>query len=1004
MSMTPDLQPSDAADAAVGQPELPLSDAPVLAERPEVAHGDEVAAPDDEPAGSPAGPSFDDMRLSREVREALDDMGYFTPTPVQAAVYAPLAEGKDLLVQSRTGTGKTAAFGLPIIENLEPGRKQVQALILTPTRELALQVQRELQQLGKYKGVLVEPIYGGAPIGKQITNLRAGVHIVVGTPGRVLDHLGRRTLDLKQVKMFVLDECDEMLSMGFLEDIERVVAHLPKDGRQTLLFSATMPDEVSRFARRQMREPERIALSSDGISVAEIHHAYYIVSGIARTRDLLRVLIAEEPESAIIFCNTRDETAMVARFLQRQGLDAEPISSDLTQKDRERVMARTKAKNLRFLVATDVAARGIDISDLSHVINFTFPESAEVYVHRTGRTGRAGKAGTALSLIGPRELGSFYYLKVMYKIQPEERELPPATVLDGILKATTAHVGAPPPPDPLEILGAAVSGTPDEAQAAFARKLLAAPDGERIVAMLIAERLAAIANAKKEAAQAAERERAERERAERAERGDRWADRDERPRRDREDRYERAGRDRFDRGEDRPRRDREDRTERTERPERRDRFDRERTERPERVARVDVREDRPQDPERVERPERAERAERVDVREDRPRDRDRDDRPRDRDRDRGVRSEARDDRPRDRDRDQARADRPRDDRPRDRDRDTARADRPREDRPRDRDRAEARDDRAREDRPRDRDRAEARGDRAREDRPRDRDRAEARDDRPRDRDRVEARDDRPSEGDRVEARDDRPRDRDRSEARDDRPRDRDERRDSRRDRDQDRDRPRDREPVEVAPEPPVDEAPAAAVAPPVADKPARGRRSKNGVVAAPPPDTNRDFWETWADDRATRGPAPEDQRRDDPPADAAGDDAPPRAAREARPARERPAREDRPARGRREPRERDRGRARDEAPARPARAATEEPGSLVRLYVSLGKEAGVTADDVRGLLGRDLGDDAQRIGSVAIRATHCYVRVPEDLVDRIVDAVSGTSYQDQEIKVELARA
>src|SRR6185503_12280969 len=183
-------------------------------------------------------------------------------------------------------------------------------------------------------------------------------------------------------------------------------------------------DEVSRFSRRHMKTAERIALSSDGISVADIHHAYYIVSGVARTRDLLRILVAEKPESAIIFCNTRDETAMVARYLQKQGLDAEPISSDLSQSERERVMKRTKDKNLRFLVATDVAARGIDISDLSHVINFSFPESPEVYVHRTGRTGRAGKSGVAISLVGPREIGAFYYLKLIYKIRPEEREFP----------------------------------------------------------------------------------------------------------------------------------------------------------------------------------------------------------------------------------------------------------------------------------------------------------------------------------------------------------------------------------------------------------------------------------------------------------------------------------------------------------------------------------------------------------------------------------------------------
>src|SRR5262245_40504653 len=365
-----------------------------------------------EPAAEaePKPPSFDDLGLHPDVKQALDDMGYFRPTPVQTAVFAPVTAGKDLLVQSRTGTGKTTAFGLPIINRMVPTHRAPQALILTPTRELALQVARELTQIGKHRGILIECVYGGAPIGKQIKALRDGVHVIVGTPGRVLDHIGRRTLDCRAVSTFVLDECDEMLSMGFLEDIERVVSHLP-DRKQTLLFSATMPDEVTRYARRHMRMPEQISLSRDGISVAEIHHAYYIISGIARSRDLLKILFAEEPESAIIFCNTRDETTMVARFLQKQGLDAEPLSSDLAQSDRERVMGRMKAHSLRFLCATDVAARGIDISDLSHVINYSVPEAPEIYVHRTGRTGRAGKKGTALSLVGPRELGNFRYVR-----------------------------------------------------------------------------------------------------------------------------------------------------------------------------------------------------------------------------------------------------------------------------------------------------------------------------------------------------------------------------------------------------------------------------------------------------------------------------------------------------------------------------------------------------------------------------------------------------------------
>src|SRR6185295_13129645 len=297
--------------------------------------------------------------------------------------------------------------------------------------------------------------------------------------------IGRRTLDCRAVGTFILDECDEMLSMGFLEDIERVVSHLP-DRRQTLLFSATMPDEVLRYARRHMRSPEQISLSRDGISVTEIHHAYYIVSGIARSRDLLKIIFAENPESAIIFCNTRDETTMVARFLQKQGLDAEPLSSDLAQSDRERVMGRMKAHNLRFLCATDVAARGIDISDLSHVINYSVPEAPEIYVHRTGRT---GKKGTALSMVGPRELGNFRYVRLQFGIKPEERLLPKDDIFVGRLKHPLPPIGAPQPPDPVQILVRGVPQTPSDLERQIFEKLMGTANGKRVLAQLVAEKL-----------------------------------------------------------------------------------------------------------------------------------------------------------------------------------------------------------------------------------------------------------------------------------------------------------------------------------------------------------------------------------------------------------------------------------------------------------------------------------------------------------------------------------
>ena len=433
----------------------------------------------DEPSGDEqvVAPTFAALNLHPELQLSLDDLGYVTPTPVQFAVFGPVSAGKDLMVQSRTGTGKTTAFGLPIINAVHTDLTGVQSLVLAPTRELAIQVAKELGYLGKHRGVRVEAIYGGAPIGKQISALQEGVHIVVGTPGRVLDHLARKTLDVSHLRTFVLDECDEMLSMGFFEDIERITKQLPKQ-HQTLLFSATMPDEVGRYAKRYMTKPETISLSGDNVGVANITHQYYVVSGIARMRDLLKILFKENPESAIIFCNMRDETTAVARFLRKQGLDAEAISSDLSQADRERVMERMRQHNLRFLVATDVAARGIDISNLSLVVNYAFPDAPDIYVHRTGRTGRAGKHGTAVSLVGPKELGSFWYLKLQHKIKPQELILPPDSILEGKLPAPLPPIYAQ-PRDAMSALRRALVGEPTAEHRTVAQRILT--DGDDLL-------------------------------------------------------------------------------------------------------------------------------------------------------------------------------------------------------------------------------------------------------------------------------------------------------------------------------------------------------------------------------------------------------------------------------------------------------------------------------------------------------------------------------------------
>jgi ATP-dependent RNA helicase DeaD len=432
--------------------------------------------PPEAPPPEPKGPSFAELGLRPEVLRAIEEMGFSEPMKVQAATFPPIREGRDLMVQSRTGSGKTAAFGIPFANSIvNADDKFVQALVLLPTRELALQVAAELSKIAAHSGIVVVPVYGGAPMGRQVELLRAGGQIVCGTPGRVLDHLRRGTLNLDRVKCAVLDECDEMLSMGFQEDIEAILERTPET-RQTLLFSATVPEGIQRLSRRFLRNPEFLKLSADFVGVHEIKHLYYSIPGINRENELLRILAFEEPKTAIIFCNTREETGRVAEFLRQNGHEAEAISSDLAQSDREKVMARMRAGGIRFLVATDVAARGIDIENLSYVFNYTFPEAPEVYIHRTGRTGRAGRQGTAVSLIGPTEVGSFYYLKLLYKIRPDERALPSE------IEIRSHREG-----ERVQALRAALTGDPGGEWKALARRLMASVDGERLLATLLAK-------------------------------------------------------------------------------------------------------------------------------------------------------------------------------------------------------------------------------------------------------------------------------------------------------------------------------------------------------------------------------------------------------------------------------------------------------------------------------------------------------------------------------------
>lgn len=449
-----------------------------------------------EPLPSPPPPlTFDCIPLSADIRKAIDTLGYTHPTPVQRAVFEPAVRGKNLVVQARTGTGKTAAFGLPIIDKLVRGNlDKVQALVLTPTRELALQVARELTQIAQFRGTQVTAIYGGAPMGKQIEALASGTQIVVGTPGRVLDHLRRKTLDPSNVKIFVLDEADEMLSMGFAKELHAIAETLPKE-RQGLFFSATIPPDIERLAIAQLRDPEFVTLSSDQVGAQSIAHFVYVLGAGDKRKALVRIIEVENPESALIFCNTKDETERTAEALQNSGFDAEWLNGDLEQKERERIMQKTREGKLRFLVATDVAARGIDLSHLTHVINADFPESAEAYVHRTGRTGRAGRTGTAISLVHPKDVGHLYILRLTYKIRPIEKQLPS----DQELKTRGEH-------DLVTMFAEAFKGEAHPDDLALARRLLTHPDCEAIIAGLLRTNLGARAaegmNPKTEAAEA----------------------------------------------------------------------------------------------------------------------------------------------------------------------------------------------------------------------------------------------------------------------------------------------------------------------------------------------------------------------------------------------------------------------------------------------------------------------------------------------------------------------
>jgi ATP-dependent RNA helicase DeaD len=367
---------------------------------------------------------FYEFGLSDEVLKAISDMGFEEPTPVQKIAISHALKGRDIIGLAQTGTGKTAAFGIPIVERGRQGKsRNPYALTLAPTRELAVQVAQELNRIGKNKGIISVPIYGGQSIEWQIRSLKKGVDIVVGTPGRVMDHIRRKTLSLRDIRIVVLDEADEMLNMGFVDDVEMILKDVPAD-RQTMLFSATMPEEILRISRKYMREPEKVFVDPKKMVVAKIKQVFYEVREEDKIKALTRLLDVEDPSLTLVFCHTKREVDDVSGKLQQMGYSAGAIHGDFTQSFRDEMMDKFRKGEIDILVATDVAARGLDIPDVTHVINYSIPQSPDGYIHRIGRTGRAGKAGIAITFVTPREYRQLRLIEKSAKTTISKAKLP----------------------------------------------------------------------------------------------------------------------------------------------------------------------------------------------------------------------------------------------------------------------------------------------------------------------------------------------------------------------------------------------------------------------------------------------------------------------------------------------------------------------------------------------------------------------------------------------------
>ena len=389
-----------------------------------------MSSPVSDHAPVPSG--FGALALHPDVLRVLADVGYESPSPIQAATIPPLLEGRDVLGQAQTGTGKTAAFALPILSRISPRAGKPQALVLAPTRELAIQVAEAFQRYAAHiPGFQVLPIYGGQSYGPQLHSLKRGVHVVVGTPGRVIDHLDKGTLDLSELKYLVLDEADEMLRMGFIDDVEKVLQATPPE-RQVALFSATMPTVIRKIAQRHLKDPVEVIIKSSAATTPNIHQRYWFVSGMHKLDAMTRILEAEPFDAMIIFARTKQATDELAGKLQARGLAAAAINGDIAQPQRERVIQQLKDGKLDILVATDVAARGLDVDRISHVLNYDIPYDTESYVHRIGRTGRAGRSGEAILFVSPRERGMLNAIERATKQPIEQMQLPSVEVVNDV--------------------------------------------------------------------------------------------------------------------------------------------------------------------------------------------------------------------------------------------------------------------------------------------------------------------------------------------------------------------------------------------------------------------------------------------------------------------------------------------------------------------------------------------------------------------------------------------